>query len=305
MRVAALALLLLTAPTVFAQADGSARQVLDDCVESIDREIVGMAAIEAACPGLEAALVDLGVAPFLPEQQRETLGLNGLISLQSLLERYRETPETGAVDVDSLQSVLDSLQKPVQAAEQPLTWFERFKRWLRNAMNSGESSSDSWLGRWLSEHRMSDTMRDVLFYGSVLLVVVLAIVVVANELRIVWKGRRKTVRSPASGDGIGGAAAANLDIEAAARGDRPSLVFRMLIATLVKTGRLQTERSLTHRELIVRAKFDDSQQRECFNRVAELAERIVYGGDAASTDDLDCVVQAGRALNAQLSGAAT
>jgi hypothetical protein len=305
-RLAAFALLLLTAPTVFAQADESARQVLDDCIESIEHGSIGMAAVEAACPGLEAALVELGVAPFLPEEQRETLGLNGLISLQSLLDRYRETPETVAVEVDSLQSVLDSLQQPAQT-EQPLTWFERFKRWLRNAMNRGESSSDPWLSRWLDEHRMSDTMRDVLFYGSVLLVVVLAIIVIANELRIVWKGRRKSARAPGSEQiaGAGGALASNLDIEAAARGDRPSLVFRMLVATLVKTGRLQTERSLTHRELILRAKFDDPQQRESFNRVADLAERIVYGGDVVSTDDLDYVVEAGRTLNAQLVGAAT
>jgi hypothetical protein len=149
-------------------------------------------------------------------------------------------------------------------------------------------------------------MRNVLFYGSVLLIVVLALVVIANELRIVWKGRRKSPRAPAPNQVTGGGAlASNLDIEAAARGDRPSLVFRMLVATLVKTGRLQTERSLTHRELTLRAKFDDSQQRECFNRVAELAERIVYGGDVVSNDDLDYVVQAGRTLNSQLGGAAT
>jgi hypothetical protein len=64
---------------------------------------------------------------------------------------------------------------------------------------------------------------------------------------------------------------------------------------------LQAERSLTHRELTVRARFDDSSQRENFRRVAQLAERIVYGGDEAPAE-LDEVVQAGRALHSQLSG---
>jgi hypothetical protein len=68
---------------------------------------------------------------------------------------------------------------------------------------------------------------------------------------------------------------------------------------------LQTERSLTHRELTAKARFDDPQQRESFQRVAELAERIVYGGDIAAPADLDYVVQAGRSLNSQLGGAAS
>jgi hypothetical protein len=96
-----------------------------------------------------------------------------------------------------------------------------------------------------------------------------------------------------------------LDIDAAALSERPSIVLRMLVATLVKTGRLQAERSLTHRELIKRVKLDDSGQRESFSRVAQLAERIVYGGNDAPADELDAVVQAGRALNAQLAGAAS
>ena len=94
----------------------------------------------------------------------------------------------------------------------------------------------------------------------------------------------------------------SLDLDAAARSERPSILLQMLVATLVKAGRLQAERSLTHRELTARAKFDDSSQRESFRRVAQLAERIVYGGDEAPAE-LDEVVQAGRALHSQLTGA--
>jgi hypothetical protein len=93
-----------------------------------------------------------------------------------------------------------------------------------------------------------------------------------------------------------------LDLDNAARSERPSILLQMLVATLVKTGRLQAERSLTHRELTARARFDDSSQRESFGRVAQLAERVVYGGDE-SPAELDEVVQAGGALHAKLSGA--
>ena len=307
MRFASFVLLLLVAPAVFAQADEPARQVLDDCVESVEHGVIGMDALETACPGLEAALVELGVASFLSEQQRELIGLPGLMNVQSLLQRYDAAPETDAVEVDSLRPVLDSLQQPVQAKEN-LSWFERFKRWLRKTIGAGSAAdpSSSWLSRWLDEHRMSETARDVLFYGSVLLVVLLAIVVVVNELRVARKARRKSTQAQSPNEGIGadGKAVSSVDFDAAARDDRPSLVLRMLVATLVKTGRLRAERSLTHRELSATAKFDAAEQRECFHRIAELAERVVYGGVEVPNQDLDDVVQAGRALNSHLSGAA-
>lgn len=307
MRLAAFPLLLLTAPAVFAQADESARQVLDDCVESLRYDVAGMAAIEAACPGLEAALVELGVAPFLSDPQREALGLNGLMNLQNLVQRYSEAPEAGAVAVDSLRPVLDSLQKPARV-EQPPTWLERFRRWLRNLVDNDKASAAPWLSRWLDKYQLSETMRNVLFYGSLLLVVALAVAVIVNEVRVARSGRRKKSAGTTLNQAVGAAGEAvsgQLDLDAAARGDRPSLVFRMLVATLVQTGRLQTGRSLTHRELTAKARFDDPQQRECFRRVAALAERIVYGRGAVATDDLDYVVQAGRSLNSQLGGAAS
>jgi hypothetical protein len=51
----------------------------------------------------------------------------------------------------------------------------------------------------------------------------------------------------------------------------------------------------------MRARFDDPQQRECFERVAELAERVVYGHARLPREDLDSIVQAGRALNSSLN----
>lgn len=143
-----------------------------------------------------------------------------------------------------------------------------------------------------------------MFYGALILVLGLAAAVIVNEVRVALKGRRKRERM--SGAGAAGIfsdahAARSLDLDDAARNERPSILLQMLVAALVKTGRLQAERSLTHRELIGRAKFDDSSQRESFSRVARLAERIVYGGDDTPAE-LDEVVQAGRALHSQLSG---
>lgn len=305
MRSIVFSLLLLAAPAVFAQEDRSARRVLDQCIESVESDVVGMAALEEKCPGLEQALIDLGLDPFIADWQRDTLGLYGLATLQGIEQRYSEAPAAPRdVQVDSLEAILDELKQPVQA-EQPLTWFERFKRWLRNLLGQQQQSSDkdSWFSRWLRDYSVSETAVKIFTYGLLIVIVGIAVAVIVNEVRVARKGRRKRDRTSASGSLVGEALAARvLDLDSAARNERPSILLQMLVATLVKTGRLQAERSLTHRELAARAAFDDSSQRESFRRVAQLAERVVYGGDETPAE-LDEVVQAGRALHSQLSGA--
>jgi hypothetical protein len=293
---------LLTAPAVFAQEDRSARQVLDDCIESAADDAVGVAVLEEQCPGIEQSLVDLGLDPFIADSQWDSIGVYGLITLRSVADRYSAPPPARTVQTDSLHSILDELKQPAQA-EQTLTWLERFKRWLRKLMGEQESASESWLSRWLEGRTLSETAQVILFYGALILVLALAAAVIINEVRVALKGRRKRDRMGGADAGIfsDALAARSLDLEAAARHERPSILLQMLVAALVKTGRLQAERSLTHRELIGRAKFDDSSQRESFSRVARLAERVVYGGDEAPAE-LDDVVQAGRALHSQLSG---
>ena len=69
----------------------------------------------------------------------------------------------------------------------------------------------------------------------------------------------------------------------------------------MQTGRLETERSLTHRELVTRSTFDDESQRAVFAAVAGTAESILYGPQDAAQERLDTVMDEGRALLTQLS----
>jgi hypothetical protein len=77
----------------------------------------------------------------------------------------------------------------------------------------------------------------------------------------------------------------------------------MLVAALVRAGRLTTERSLTHREISARATLDEEPQRACLVRVAALAERTVYGG-ATPDPDAEAILAQGRALHARLMAGA-
>lgn len=301
MRFVVLVLFLLSGPAVFAQSEDSPRQVLDACIESLSPDVVGIEDMDEACPGLYDALDQLGVAALMPEGQGDLLTRYGLINLRALQERYEQPPERGQVGVDGVNTVLESLREPVKA-ERALSWYERVRRWLREKLDKQADQGNPWLRRWLDEHPMSETVRLSLFYGVMLLVVVLAVLIIVNEVRASRAGRRKSRGTATALDAQLTFASSLMSVES--RG-QASALLRSLIATLVKTGRLHGAQSLTHRELTTRARFDDATQSESFRRITQLAEHEIFSGKETSDEVLDEAVRAGQSLNAQLSGAAT
>lgn len=304
MRSTFLVLLLLAVPAAFAQSEDGARGVLEQCVGSLDEDVLGLEDIEESCPDLRLALEELGLTDLVSDNQLGMLTRDGLNGLRALVNRYEKEPEREAIDADSLAPVLDSLRKP-PVPEKSISWFERLKRWLREIFDRQEaqSATDSWLSRWLDEHPLPEVVRWGLIYGSVGLVVLLALAIIVNEVRTATRGRRRKsaldTTSAADIPGAAGVAAVDVNIS----GERPSALLRMLIATLVKTGRLSGAHSLTHRELAKRARFDDSQQRESFQKIAQFAEREVFSGKEIVSDDLGEVLRIGRSLDEQLQAA--
>jgi hypothetical protein len=296
----------LVAPAALAQSEGSARQAIEECVEALEPDAAGLEEIEATCPDIRVALEELGITDLVSEDQLSQLNRDGLRSMSELVARYEQPPERETIGSETLAPVLDSLRKP-PVPEQSLSWYERFKRWLREIFerNASQSDQDSWLSRWLDEHPLPEVVRSALLYGSVGFVVLLALGIIINEVRTAARGRRRRSAAAADGSDITGAWAHAAAFDGGIGGERPSALLRLLIATLVKTGRLNGAQSLTHRELAKRARFDDSSQRECFQKVAQLAEREVFSGKELASADLDDVVRAGRNLDAQLNGAAT
>lgn len=295
------------APVAWSQAAGqddrSAADVIGDCGESAPEESVGLTALEEACPGLTGVLEESGYLPFLSTDLREKLQFYDLTELQQVQSWYAE-PTARSVELDTLGPILDSLRQ--QQAERPLTWFERLRKWLRAALERQQSNSDSWLSRWLDGIRISDAVSRAILLGSVVLVIGLALGVIINELRVAGLLRRRRARAADAAARTFDLARtdASVDLDAVAREDRAPALLHMLVSTLVRSGRLRTERSLTHRELCTHATFDDVQQRDCFQRVAKLAERTVYGGGEVPPEEIEPIVAAARALNAQLGGAA-
>jgi hypothetical protein len=296
--------LLAIAPAAWCQAAGqdehSPLDVIQRCSDSADDESVGLTALEDECPGLTRALEQSGYLPLLSTASRDGLDAYDLSDLLQV-DAWYEEPAAGEVDVATLGAILDSLQ--TQEPERPLGWFERFKRWLRAMFEPRGGSSDDWLSRWLEDADLSEVVAKVILFIALALILALTIFVIVNELRAagVFRERRKRDDDGVAGAPATGDVAANLDALPVDR--KASMLLRMLVATLVQSGRLRTERSLTHRELGARASFDNAQQRESFQRVAALAERTVYGSRDVPAEEVEPIVEAARALDAQLRGA--
>jgi hypothetical protein len=308
-RFIALLVLLAAAPAAWCQAAGqdeerSPLDVIGDCSDTADEETVGLTALEEECPGVTRALEQSRYLPLLATSERDELDVYDLSDVLTVDDWYADHDSAARQpDVAALGPILESLR--AQQPERPLTWFERFKRWLRSMADRQERDSDNWFSRWLDKTHVTEVVATTILFVVLALILALTILVIVNELRAAGVFRKR-LATEADGIATGTAAAADdaaVDVDSLPADRKASMLLRMLVTTLVQSGRLRTERSLTHRELCARANFDDAEQRESFKRVAALAERTVYGSSEVPATEVEPIVTAARALDAQLRGA--
>jgi hypothetical protein len=305
-RFIVLLVLLAFAPAAWCQAAGqdeaSPLDVIERSNESADEESIGLTALEEECPGLTGALEQSGYLALLSTAARDELDVYDLSDVLQV-DAWYEEPAARDMDIGTLGPILDSLQ--AQEPERPPGWFERFQRWLRSMLERRSEGTDNWLSRWLDDAEVSEVVTKTILLVALALLLALTVFVIINELRAAGIFRQRSKRDD---DLVPGAVAnssdAAADLDALPVDRKASLLLRMLVTTLVQSGRLRAERSLTHRELSARARFDDAQQRESFQRVAALAERTVYGSVDVPAEEIEPIVAAARELDAQLRGAA-
>lgn len=275
-------------------AVADALDTLDACAAQAAEKTRGAAALEAQCPGLGSALLELGLADALPERWRDTLDRGAVADLAHLAHRYRNE-STGAVpDTGALGAVLEQLEK--ERIRPNRSWWTAFKDWLRSWFASRDGGSISLMER---------VMNGLLAYVDVIMVItylVLGIVVVATvwfiirELRLAgWLLRRRAPDTAVVAAAVE-AEPEPRDLDIAAPRDQPALLLRLLVARLRANGQLPQERSLTHRELVSRGTFTDGDSRVCFERVSRLAERVMYGTGEANPQQAEAVIGDGRRL---------
>jgi hypothetical protein len=271
------------------------------CADSASPSLNGVKALAAVCPGLEEALASTGFDKLLVEGWQQKINSHALADLSGLAQQYSRT-QWRAPDTASLSKALESLQ---ERAPQSSSWWQSIKTWLKNWLSRSDSSLASWLNRlldrWSAQSDVSVTFLKIVIYFVTALVVIAAVVIVVREIRAFGEGRRarRGVQANASN-----AITAGGDLELALvprSADALAVLLRALVKRLLQLGRLRADRSLTHRELVMRSLFDSDEQRAAFAAVAHGAESNFYGPRGGAPDPLDPVKRRGEVLLAQLT----
>jgi hypothetical protein len=302
MRWRTLAALLVVTMAPLAGAADSPTVALDNCIMQLDPEVdVGYERIAAICPRLAQALEQSGFAQWLPlgwKESRNNLSAGSLVELRAVVERELATrPAARVPNVEHLNNVLAGLgNQPVQTSG---AW-GRFKKWLRDLMDRRERPTDeNWFDRMVSRGGVSAAVGEVLTYIALGAVVVLALIVVFNELKAAGLlGRRKR---DGNEEGEGDSPLAHVvptmgDIEKAPLIERPAMWLELIASKLTTMGRLPPANALTVREMERSAHLQDAQDRKRLSALALTAERARFAQESVPATVLEQAVDDGRAL---------
>jgi hypothetical protein len=276
--------------------------VVRHCADTASPALLGVKALEAVCPGLQDALASLGFDKLLIEGWQQKINAHALAELGGLAEQYSRSWH--APDTASLPKVLESLQQA--QAPKISSWWQSFKTWLKHWLSRSDSALASWLNRlldrWSAQTDVSATFLKIITYCLTALVVMAAVVIVVREIRAVRLGRRaRSVAQANSSNAITPEMDLELGLVPGSATDALAVLLRALVKKLLQLGRLRSDRSLTHRELVVSSVFESEEQRAAFAEVAYGAESNIYGPRDRAPVPADAVKRRGEALLAQLA----
>lgn len=300
------ALLLLLAPVAYAQSP-DALTALDDCARQLDPGLdVGYQRIAARCPTLTQALEHSPWAAWLPTDWKDPhnqLNAEGLRALRTALARESTaTSGTRVLHPERVPAVLERVARPDGAQE---GGWARFKRWLRELLTPQPQDDRRWWRRLFGDGSIDRSVLRVVAVVSIGLLVIMAVTVVTNELRVAGLLRR---RRPGMARGaarpVGGGPDAP-DIDDAEPSARPALLLELIAARLAAQQRLPPARALTVRELIMRARLRDAAERARLADLAAVSERLRYSEGGVATPALEAALSGGRELLAAIEAPAT
>jgi hypothetical protein len=184
-------------------------------------------------------------------------------------------------------------------------WWSRAKEWLREVFERrAQASDDDWLSRLIAQNGLPQTVIELTSYATLMLVMVLAGVIVLNEVRIAGIARglqrkpraARAARPPVAAE----RGALTWDaVERAPPAQRPRMLLEMIVAELMRE--LPHVRGLTVRELVRAARMTNEGDHEALTALAGVSERVRFANAPVPNEELVAVLARGRALLRQLS----
>lgn len=303
-RILCAALLILIAPLQAAEPDSLAAvsHAIDACTPRLDAQVdVGYDRVAARCPDLARALEQSGVEQWLPQGWKETrnnLSVGSLTEMRALVERELTTQApTHKPRVERLNEVLVGLGDTHRRDSG--TW-RRFRKWLRDLIDrDARAANEDWFDRMVSRVGVSDAVVEIVTYVSLGLMVVLALIVVLNELKAagLLGGRARAVADENAGQVPPARPVPTFgEIERAPLIERPRMLLDLIASKLTALKRLPPAGAMTVRELARSVQLEGEQDRERLATLALTAERARYAENGVAADTLELAYSKGREL---------
>jgi hypothetical protein len=298
-----LALLLVVCGTVPVVANDDVVAALDGCIHNLDPNLdVGYRHVAERCPELVRALAASPYVAWLPpdwSKPDNELSVGGLVELRRLLTRIETTP---AVQTPRIAQLADVLKELHRSDTVPRGWWARLKQWLRGVFTPQPSDAEQgWLARVIGGLDLSQRLTRAIVWGALLVLLLLAGAVVANELRVAgwWERRLRHGQRLAARAAAGSNAAGLEEVEWATRDEQPHLLLQLVIQRLIELQRLPPARALTLKELGSAARLPDGLARERLAALSVACERARFA-EAVSVPVLAAASLCGRELLASL-----
>jgi hypothetical protein len=283
-----------------AQADDAALRAVDACRAKLDARVdVGIERVRRRCPDLLPALEKAPWRELLPAtlgERREEISAESLRML-ALLVRHASDPgmQRPAPQRQALDPLLAALG---EQGQQGATRWERFKRWLKQTLETRPGDDEpGWLEKWSRQFRTSEGVAQAITYVGYALVVLLVLFVIWQELRAagLWSGLRRAARrrDPAA---EWRRRLMLADVFAAPLIERPGMLLKLLGEALAREQRLPAADGLTATAIVRRARLDQASDREALAHVARTAEQVRYPAQSPADEALEGAVSEARGL---------
>lgn len=239
--------------------------------------------LEKRCPRLARRLASTGEFDAAGAFEVEATSIEGLRDLQSFASDYRRgrpAAEVFSPDFDGLDALLADVL--IEKDTDEGVW-ARFLRWLEQYVKDGESPGFKRFLEWLDGLDAPPWLGDVLLKVSIVLIILLALIVIGNEIRLmglIRPGRRpQGVKiSPAVPTQKERRRALTLDeLRGLPPRELAAAVLEVVTSAFAARGWLSSSESLTNGELVRQVDQRQSRLAGPFSSLVNGIETIIYG----------------------------
>ncbi|MDX1434112.1 MAG: DUF4129 domain-containing protein [Gammaproteobacteria bacterium] len=261
-------------------AETSAR--LRACLASLDASGEESIDLASRCPHAARHVASASHAGLVEGLSGETVGREALRDLIALSESFAAPAHASAaagLDFAGLDALLDEV---LIEEDTDVGWWERFLQWLKSKLPEDSGADYDWIVDWLEDLDVPEWLTDLIYHGSVVALIVLALFVVANEVRASGILRRRWRRGRATRAATQEAAAQvaprGLDeLAGLAPRARAAAVLALVVRHLAERGWIAERASLTTGELEREVARTRRALASPFHQLVAVVESVVYG----------------------------